>query len=82
MTHASPRRNAPVWVTVALVRLALVLGAVAVVYFIDTAGKLPSFFPGHAAGSTHHHVKHGAAAAIVAALALVGAWLSSGKKSR
>lgn len=80
MPDSTSARNAPAWVTIGLVVLALILGVVAVIYFVDTAGNLPSFFPGHAAGSSHHHTKHGAAAAIVAVLALVGAWLSSGKK--
>src|SRR5689334_23245686 len=32
--------------------LLLVVGAI---YILDTASALPSFFPGHQAGSTHHH---------------------------
>jgi hypothetical protein len=81
MTHlpATPR-NAPVWVTALLLVLAVVLAVIAVIYLGDTAAKLPSFFPGHQAGSTHHHTKHGIAAAIVAVLALAGAWMSAGKK--
>ena len=80
MSNTSSTRNAPVWVTTLLVVLAIVLAVVAVIYFADTAGKLPSFFPGHQAGSSHHHAKHGIAAAIVALLALAGAWMSGGKK--
>jgi protein-S-isoprenylcysteine O-methyltransferase Ste14 len=80
MSDSTPTRNAPAWVTIALVLLAVILGVVAVIYFVDSARSLPSFFPGHTAGSTHHHLKHGFAAAIVGVLALVGAWLSSGKK--
>ena len=80
MTTSSSTRNTPVWVTIGLVLLAVVLAVVAGVYFAESAGNLPSFFPGHQAGSSHHHTKHGLAAAIVALLALIGAWLSSGKK--
>ena len=46
--------------------LAVVLGValivIAVIYWVEPAGSLPSFFPGHEAGSSHHHVKHGIAA--------------------
>jgi 1,4-dihydroxy-2-naphthoate octaprenyltransferase len=67
--------------------LALVLGlaliAVAVVYWAEPAGSLPSFFPGHAAGSQHHHAKHGIAAFLLGCACLVFAWFSSGPaKSR
>jgi hypothetical protein len=75
-------RNAPVWATIALVILGLALGVVSVIYFAETAGNLPSFFPGHAAGSTHHHTKHGIVAALVALIALAGAWLSRGQKKK
>jgi hypothetical protein len=51
----------------------LALVVVAIVYFADTAAALPRFFPGHDAGSTHHHVKHGIAALIVGLGAFVPA---------
>lgn len=73
-------RNAPVWVTAALALAGVVLVAIAVVYFAESAGSLPSFFPGHQAGSAHHHTKHGIAALVVGLVAFVGAWLSSGTK--
>ena len=42
-----------------LALLAVVLGialiAIAVVYWVEPARSLPSFFPGHQAGSNHHH---------------------------
>ena len=66
--------------TALLAVLAVVLAVVAVLYLSETAGKLPAFFPGHAAGSSHHHTKHGIIAAILAVLALVGAWISSGRR--
>ena len=80
MSSARSNRNAPAWVTVVLVVLGVALAVVAVIYFVDTAGKLPSFFPGHQAGSAHHHTKHGILAAVVALLAFAGAWLSGGTK--
>jgi hypothetical protein len=51
---------------------------IAAVYFVEPAGSLPSFFPGHAAGSSHHHAKHGIAALVVAVACFVFAWFQSG----
>ena len=59
-----------------LVGLALIV--VAVVYWAEPAKSLPSFFPGHQAGSTHHHVKHGIAAFLLGLAVLVFAWFRSG----
>jgi hypothetical protein len=56
----------------------LLLIAVAVVYFVDSADALPSFIPGHQAGSSHHHIKHGIAALCLGAGALVLAWFQTG----
>jgi amino acid permease len=58
--------------------LAVVFVIVGVVYFTKTAADLPSFFPGHDAHSTKHHVKHGIAMVGLAILSLVGAWMLSG----
>jgi uncharacterized membrane protein len=60
------------------VLLGVVLLVLAVIYFVDTASSLPSFFPGHKAGSGHHHVKHGIAALILALGSFVFAWFQSG----
>ena len=68
-----------------LVPLALLAGIVliviAIVYFVEPAKSLPGFFPGHLAGSTHHHVKHGIAALFLGIACLVYAWFATGKKS-
>jgi hypothetical protein len=56
--------------------------AIAVVYFVDTAHALPSFFPGHeSAATSHHHVKHGIAALVVALGCFTFAWFQSGPKA-
>ena len=55
-----------------------VLIVIAVVYFAEPAKSLPSFFPGHQGGSTHHHVKHGIAAFLVGLASLAFAWFQSG----
>jgi len=52
--------------------------AIAVVYFVEPASSLPSFFPGHEAGSSHHHTKHGIAALVVALCCFIFAWFQSG----
>lgn len=82
MRAVARTRNAPVWVTVLLVLLGIALIVVGIVYFTQTAGNLPSFFPGHQAGSSHHHTKHGIAAIVVGLVAFAGAWMSSGQAKR
>ena len=62
--------------------LGIALLALAVLYWVEPAHSLPSFIPGHEAGSDHHHVKHGLAAALLAAGAFVFAWFQSGGPSR
>jgi hypothetical protein len=67
-----------------LVALAVIAGiallVIAIVYWVEPAKSLPSFFPGHEAGSAHHHVKHGIAAFFVGLAALVFAWFKTGPK--
>jgi hypothetical protein len=60
----------------------IVLIVIAVVYWVDSASALPSFFPGHEAGSSHHHVKHGIAALVVGLGCLVFAWFATGPATR
>jgi len=59
--------------TGACLAVAAICVIVAIVYFSKTADGLPSFFPGHQTGSTHHHTKHGVAFLALAVLALIGA---------
>jgi hypothetical protein len=58
--------------------LGLLLLALAVLYFVATADALPSFIPGHEAGSAHHHVKHGIAALALSLCCFVFAWFQTG----
>jgi uncharacterized RDD family membrane protein YckC len=60
----------------------VLLIAIAIIYFVDSASSLPSFFPGHQAGSGHHHAKHGIAAFILGLGAFVYAWFQTGPASR
>ena len=60
------------------VLLGVVLLALAILYIVDSASALPSFVPGHQAGSGHHHVKHGIAAFLLGLACFVFAWFQTG----
>lgn len=66
--------------TLAYVAIAvgIVFIALALLYWIEPAKSLPSFLPGHQAGSMHHHVKHGTASLVVALAAFAFAWFQTG----
>jgi len=66
------------WLVPLAVILGIVLIVIGIVYFVEPAQSLPSFFPGHDAGSAHHHVKHGIAAVLVGLACLAFAWFNSG----
>ena len=66
------------WVAVVL---GIVLIVIAIVYWVEPAKSLPSFFPAHESGSNHHHVKHGIAAFLLGAACLVFAWFRSGPRA-
>ena len=63
------------------IALGVLLIVVAIIYWVEPAKSLPSFFPGHAAGSSHHHAKHGLAAFIVGLGCFVFAWFQTGPAS-
>ena len=54
--------------------LGVVLLIVAAVYFLMPADQLPSFFPGHEAGVTRMHTKHGIVAGIAGLVLLAAGW--------
>jgi hypothetical protein len=66
----------------ALVALAILAGlaliALGVVYWVEPAGSLPTWIPGHEAGSGHHHVKHGLASFLLGVALLIFAWFRTG----
>jgi hypothetical protein len=74
------RKNRNLILPAVVVGLALI--ALAIVYFVDSADALPSFLPGHQAGSSHHHIKHGIAALCLGAAALILAWFQTGPTDR
>jgi hypothetical protein len=68
--------------TTALIILGVIFAVIGAIYLIQTAAQLPSFFPGHQAGSAHHHTKHGLLAFGLAVLSWIGAWFSTGTRTR
>jgi uncharacterized membrane protein HdeD (DUF308 family) len=81
MSSATLRR-----LVVPAVILGVVLVVVAIVYFVEPAQSLPSFFPGHVSASSseagHHHTKHGIAALVVALACFAFAWFQTGPKAQ
>jgi hypothetical protein len=77
---SSPVRKAPIVVPVVVGLLGVVLIVIAVVYFTKTSNHLPWFFPGHDAKHAYHHTKHGILAPVLGVLALIGAWMTAGRK--
>lgn len=54
--------------------LGLALLVVAVMYFMMPADALPGFFPGHEAGVTRVHMKHGVVAGVAGLVLLALGW--------
>jgi hypothetical protein len=69
-------------VALAAIAVGIVLVIIAIVYFAEPAKSLPGFFPGHQAGSGHHHTKHGIAALLLGIGAFVFAWFQTGPRER
>lgn len=65
---------------IAAIVLGIALIAIAIVYWAEPAKSLPSFFPGHQAGSSHHHTKHGIASFLVGLASFAFAWFNTGPK--
>lgn len=74
-----PMRNDRLLVALAVLG-GIALIAVAIVYWVEPARSLPSFFPGYEAGSGRHHAKHGIASFFVGVALLVFAWFRTGPK--
>jgi uncharacterized membrane protein HdeD (DUF308 family) len=68
------------WLVIAAVVAGILFIALGIVYFAEPAKSLPSLLPGHEAGSSHHHVKHGIAAVLVGIGCFVFAWFQSGPR--
>jgi hypothetical protein len=62
-----------------LTLLGVVLLIVAALYFVVPADQLPGFFPGHEAGVTRVHMKHGIVSGALG-LILIGAGIFLGRR--
>jgi hypothetical protein len=63
-------------VKLVLTLLGVVLLIVAAVYFLVPADQLPGFFPGHQAGVTRVHYKHGIVSGVAGVVLLAaGVWM-------
>jgi len=62
-----------------LTLLGVVLLIIAAVYVVVPADQLPSFFPGHEAGVTRVHLKHGVVSGVLG-LVLIAAGVFMGRK--
>ena len=69
-------------VIVAAIVLGIAFVVLGIVYWIEPAGSLPAFIPGHEAGSGHHHVKHGIASFLLGVALLVFAWFQTGDRKQ
>ncbi len=59
-----------------LTLLGVVLFVVAAVYFLVPADQLPGFFPGHEAGVTRVHYKHGIVSGVAGVVLLAASvWM-------
>src|SRR5689334_25340849 len=71
-----PRGN---FMKLVLTLLGVVLLVVAAVYFLLPADQLPGFFPGHQAGVSRMHTKHGIVSGVLG-LVLIGAGTFLGRR--
>lgn len=56
--------------------LGLALIVVAAIYFLMPADQLPDFFPGHEAGVTRIHYKHGMVSGAIGLVLLAVGWFT------
>ena len=62
--------------------IAVVFIVVAVIYLAEPAKSLPSFIPGHIAGSAGHHPLKATGSLVVGIVFAVGAWFALAYKPR
>lgn len=60
----------------------IILVVIAIIYFLNPASGLPSFFPGYSPTLATHHWKHGLLALILGAGGFVLAWFNSGSSQK
>src|SRR3984885_14709437 len=62
--------------------IALVFIVVAIIYLAEPAKSLPSFIPGHIAGSSGHHPLKATGSFVVGVVFAVGAWFTLAYKPK
>ena len=62
--------------------VALIFIVVGVIYIAEPASSLPSFIPGHIAGSSGHHPLKATGSVIVGLIFAVGAWFALAYKPK
>jgi hypothetical protein len=62
--------------------IAVVFIVVGIIYLIEPAKSLPSFIPGHIAGSTGHHPLKATGSIVVGIVFGVGAWFALAYKPK
>ena len=72
----------PGWVRVLLVVLGILAVVAGIVYLVEPVHSLPSFFPGHAHGNVHHHIRGYIAIAVGAVLILIAAFAGRSRRRR
>jgi amino acid permease len=76
MSGSSARSSGRTILAVILGVVALVFIVVAVIYLVEPAKSLPSFIPGHIAGSSGHHPLKATGCIVVGVVFAVGAWFA------
>jgi amino acid permease len=76
MSGSSARSSGRTILAVILGVIALVFIVVAVIYLVEPAKSLPSFIPGHIAGSSGHHPLKATGCIVVGVVFAVGAWFA------
>jgi preprotein translocase subunit SecY len=62
--------------------IALIFIVVAIIYIAEPASSLPSFIPGHIAGSTGHHPLKATGSLVAGIIFAVGAWFTVAYKPK
>ena len=82
-TSGSSERSTGRTILAVLFAIVAVIGVVAaIVYLAEPAKSLPSFVPGHIAGSTGHHPLKATGAFVVGIIFAVGAWFTLAYKPK
>jgi len=76
VSGSSARSQGRTILAVILGIIALVFVVVAVIYLAEPAKSLPSFIPGHIAGSSGHHPLKATGCIVVGIVFAVGAWFA------